>query len=128
MKGGRQARSAEGHPGSAVDYLDVVSLPSAQHFFQPHTDSPGEILAPKSKAPPLNTTALVDAADALADPNDRGKPNPLRIFVASYASIVDRARYARAEPTESDAAAVEKVVAFVRNLVEVKKQRRESKQ
>jgi hypothetical protein len=39
--------------------------------------------------------------------------------------MLQRARYARNEPTETEAGAVEKVVAFVRNLLEVKRQKAE---
>lgn len=76
---------------------------------------------------PLSTAPLIAAADALATEGGSaaGKPDPLRIFVASWASIVERARFARAEPSEADAAAVEKVVEFVRNLAELRRQRRD---
>jgi hypothetical protein len=45
------------------------------------------------------------------------------VFVASYANIVERAQYARSEPSEEDAAATEKVVALIRNLLEVRRER-----
>jgi anti-sigma factor ChrR (cupin superfamily) len=45
------------------------------------------------------------------------------VFVASYTAIIDRALFARSEPSEVDAAAVEKVMALVRNLVEVKREK-----
>jgi len=85
--------------------------------------TPGDILCPTAGGPPLSTASLVAAAEALSPPSVPGKPDPLRVFVASYAAIVDRARFARAEPSQADAEVVEKVVALVRNLVEVKRER-----
>jgi hypothetical protein len=47
---------------------------------------------------------LYDAADGIGD---RGA---LRLLVNSYVNIIERARFGRREPTETDAAAVEKIV------------------
>lgn len=66
--------------------------------------SPGSALAPQSKAPPLSMQALYDAADSIGD------NGALRLFVNTYANFIERARFARREPTESDATAVDKVV------------------
>jgi hypothetical protein len=53
-----------------------------------------------STAPPLSTRPLLDAVDSDA----------LKLLLNSYLKIIDRARYGKREPTESDAAACEKVV------------------
>lgn len=69
--------------------------------------------------------ALTAAAARIDPPRHPGEPSTLELFVASYVDMLQRARYARAEPTETEASAVEKVVAFVRNLVAVKRQKAE---
>jgi hypothetical protein len=47
---------------------------------------------------------LHEAADSIGD------NGALRLFVNTYVNFIERARFARREPTESDAAAVDKVV------------------
>lgn len=66
---------------------------------------------------------LIPAAERLCEPGVNPTTDPLSIFVASYVAIVERARYARAEPDEADASAVEKVLVFVKNLVSVRRKR-----
>ncbi|KAL7420822.1 hypothetical protein Q5752_004775 [Cryptotrichosporon argae] len=72
-----------------------------------------DMFAPVPSAP-HDLAPLLAAASAL-------DPGPLKVFVSSYLAIVERARYARREPTEVDAQAVERVVELVGRLVEVRK-------
>nr|XP_018262665.1 uncharacterized protein I303_04144 [Kwoniella dejecticola CBS 10117]OBR84823.1 hypothetical protein I303_04144 [Kwoniella dejecticola CBS 10117] len=60
-----------------------------------------------SSPSPLSLQPLLDAASSV---NDNGA---IRLFVNSYAKIVERARYGRKEPSQADAEAVEKVVEVV---------------
>ncbi|BEI85645.1 hypothetical protein CcaverHIS002_0510460 [Cutaneotrichosporon cavernicola] len=74
---------------------------------------------------PNDLGALIAAASRIDPSHRQGEPSTLELFVASYVDMVQRARYQRAEPTEKEASAVEKVVAFVRNLIAVKRQKAE---
>ncbi|GMK59718.1 hypothetical protein CspeluHIS016_0803240 [Cutaneotrichosporon spelunceum] len=74
---------------------------------------------------PNDLVALIAAASRIDPPQRPGEPSTLELFVASYVDILQRARYQRAEPTEKEAGAAEKIVAFVRNLIAVKRQKAE---
>ena len=68
---------------------------------------PEQSLAPQARAPPLSLDPLFEAADNVGD------NGAIRLFVNSYARIVDQARFGKREPTETDAAACEKVMEVV---------------
>ncbi|OCF74427.1 hypothetical protein I204_04802 [Kwoniella mangroviensis CBS 8886] len=78
-------------------------------------------LAPTSTASPLSLQPLLDASSSI---NDNGA---IRLFVNSYAKIIERARYGRKEPSQADAEAVEKVVEVVLLTLEVKRRREKDK-
>ncbi|WVW84336.1 hypothetical protein I302_106370 [Kwoniella bestiolae CBS 10118] len=80
-----------------------------------------QTLAPTSIASPLSLQPLLDASSSI---NDNGA---IRLFVNSYAKIIDRARYGRKEPSQADAEAVEKVVEVVLLTLEVKRRREKDK-
>lgn len=75
-------------------------------------------LAPQARAPPLSLDPLFEAADNVGD------NGAIRLFVNSYARIVDQARFGKREPTETDAAACEKVMEVVLLTLEMKRRRK----
>ena len=62
-------------------------------------------LAPKSTAP---AHVLWPLSDAAAEQGD--EKGAFRAFVQTYVEMIEKARYSRREPTESEAAACEKLV------------------
>ncbi|ORY26356.1 hypothetical protein BCR39DRAFT_541490 [Naematelia encephala] len=76
-----------------------------------------QAMCPDATAPPLSLEPLFDAADAIQD------NGAIRLFINSYAKMIEKARYARREPEEVDAAAVEKVVEVVLLTLEMKRRR-----
>ncbi|KAK8864729.1 hypothetical protein IAR55_001985 [Kwoniella newhampshirensis] len=76
-----------------------------------------QALAPSSTSSPTSLQPLFTAADAF---NDNGA---IRLFVNSYAKMIESALYARQEPEEAEAAAVEKVVEIIMLTLEVKRRR-----
>ncbi|KAK1923952.1 hypothetical protein DB88DRAFT_258962 [Papiliotrema laurentii] len=78
-----------------------------------------EALCPHARAPPLSLAPLVSAAN---DINDSGA---IKLFVNSYVKMIDRARYAKQEPTEGDASACEKLVEIVLLTLQMRRQREE---
>ena len=97
------------YPHYTSDYESVVlhSLDNTQTKTEPYLNLTEEALAPKAQAPPLSLQPLFDAADELGD------NGATRLFINSYAKIIDQARFGRREPKEEDAAACEKVVDVV---------------
>ncbi|WVQ99763.1 hypothetical protein IAU59_006905 [Kwoniella sp. CBS 9459] len=83
-----------------------------------------QALAPNTPAPPLSLQPLIDATD----PTKVGDKGALRLFVNSYAKIIENARYGRKEPTQADAEATEKVVEVVLLTLEVKSRREKSRE
>ena len=69
--------------------------------------STARALAPTSTAPPLSLEPLFEAADRIGD------SGAIRLFVNSYAKLINNARFAGQEPTESDAVACDKIVDVV---------------
>lgn len=89
--------------------------------------APGHILHPDySHAPPSSLQPLIDATANFPPAEPDGKPDPLRLFVASYAKILERARYAAKEPTEGDAEAIHSVVGLVRGMVDLRTAKRDA--
>ncbi|WWC88951.1 uncharacterized protein L201_003866 [Kwoniella dendrophila CBS 6074] len=80
-----------------------------------------QTLAPTSDVSPLSLQPLLDASSAIKD------NGAIRLFVNSYAKIIERARYGRKEPDQADAEAVEKVVEVVLLTLEVKRRREKDK-
>ncbi len=70
-------------------------------------DVPEQALAPDIRAPPLSLNPLFEAADKIGD------NGAIRLFINSYAKIIDLAWFGRREPKEEDAAACEKIVDVV---------------
>jgi hypothetical protein len=64
-------------------------------------------LCPGVKPRPLSIQPLLDAADGM---NDSGA---LKLFLNSYARLIDQARYGRREPGEDEALACERIVEVV---------------
>ncbi|WVR06719.1 hypothetical protein IAU60_003751 [Kwoniella sp. DSM 27419] len=81
-----------------------------------------QALCPDDLAPPLSLRPLLDAADKV---DDKGA---LRLFVNSYARIIESAKFGRREPSQADAEAVEKVVEVVLLTLEVKRRRERGKE
>ncbi|OCF31983.1 hypothetical protein I316_06369 [Kwoniella heveanensis BCC8398] len=79
-----------------------------------------------STAPPspLSLQPLLEATD----PSKIGDKGALRLFVNSYAKIIENARYGRKEPTQADAEATEKVVQVVLLTLEVKSRREKNRE
>jgi hypothetical protein len=65
--------------------------------------------------PPTNLQPLFEAADEISD------KGALRLFVNSYAKIIEKAWYSRREPCEEDASAVEKVLEVVLLSLEMRR-------
>ncbi|WWD16955.1 hypothetical protein CI109_101387 [Kwoniella shandongensis] len=74
-----------------------------------------------SSLSPTSLQPLFSAADSF---DDNGA---IRLFVNSYAKMIERAMYAKYEPGEGEAAAVEKVVEIVLLTLEVKRRRERDK-
>ncbi|WRT68131.1 uncharacterized protein IL334_005106 [Kwoniella shivajii] len=81
-----------------------------------------QALAPTPSSAPLSLQPLLEASAKI---NDNGA---IRLFVNSYAKIIERARYARKEPSQADAEAVEKVVDVVLLTLEVKRRREQDRE
>ncbi|WVF71095.1 hypothetical protein IAT40_005892 [Kwoniella sp. CBS 6097] len=82
-----------------------------------------QALAPNTPSPPLSLQPLLEATD----PVKVGDKGALRLFVNSYAKIIENARYGRKEPTQADAEATEKVVEVVLLTLEVKSRREKNR-